>query len=127
MPRRKLPGPRAIRRKAAFLAAPLLLCLVCAGAQAVTLSADRQALALGFFAGADRVAELDGTPPAAAVFRGQALLGYVFLTDEVVPIPAYSGQPVSVLVGIDVAGTITGPARKSRVDAAPTMANRTSW
>jgi len=108
MPRRKLPGTRAIGRKAAIFAGPLLLCLIGAGAQALTLSADRQALALGFFAGADRVAELDGTPPAAAVFRGQALLGYVFLTDEVVPIPAYSGQPVSVLVGIDVAGTITG-------------------
>jgi len=36
------------------------------------------------------------------------LLGYVFLTDQVLPIPAYSGKPISTLVGFDLKGTIRG-------------------
>ncbi|MCP4409103.1 MAG: FMN-binding protein [Gammaproteobacteria bacterium] len=30
------------------------------------------------------------------------------LTDEVLPIPAYSGKPISTLVGFNLQGTITG-------------------
>lgn len=62
----------------------------------------------GWFAGADRVAPADGTPPAAAVYRGSELLGYLFQTDQVERIPAYSGKPVNTLVGIDRSGRITG-------------------
>jgi ferredoxin len=78
------------------------------GLRAATLSDDNQRLGLSFFSAADRIADLDGTPLAAPVFRGQELLGYVFLSDDVVRIPAYSGKPVSVLVGFDVTGKITG-------------------
>jgi NosR/NirI family transcriptional regulator, nitrous oxide reductase regulator len=93
---------------AALAVAMLLACLPGTRLQAATLPADQQALALSFFPGADRISELEGTPPAAAVFRGNTLEGYVFLTDQVVRIPAYSGEPISVLVGFDVAGEITG-------------------
>lgn len=93
---------------ALFGALVLLACLMSAGPRAATLPGDEQALALSFFPGADRIAELDGTPPAAPVFRGHELLGYVFLSDDVVRIPAYSGKPVSVLVGFDVSGEIMG-------------------
>jgi len=62
----------------------------------------------GFFPGADRYGELEGAPRAAAVHRGTELLGYVFLTDEVVRIPAYSGRPINTLVGFDMSGRITG-------------------
>jgi len=86
----------------------LLACLMWASVQAQTLPGSVQEVALGFFPGAERIADLEGTPPAAAVFRGQELLGYVFLSDDVVRIPAYSGKPISVLVGFDVAGTIRG-------------------
>ena len=86
----------------------LLVCLSWASVQAQTLPGGMREVALGFFPGAERIADLEGTPPAAAVFRGQELLGYVFLSDDVVRIPAYSGKPISVLVGFDVAGTIRG-------------------
>jgi polyferredoxin len=86
----------------------LLAYLMCAAVQAQTLPQKLQDLGLSFFPGADRIADIDGPPPAAAVFRGQGLLGYVFLSDDVVRIPAYSGKPVSVLVGFDVSGTIKG-------------------
>ena len=36
------------------------------------------------------------------------LVGYVFLTNELVDIPGYSGKAMSTLVGVDPQGTITG-------------------
>ncbi len=36
------------------------------------------------------------------------LLGYVFLSTDIVDIPAYSGKPVVTLIGMDVAGKILG-------------------
>jgi hypothetical protein len=61
-----------------------------------------------FFPDADRFGVLEGTPRAAPVHRGERLLGYVFLTGDVVRIPAYSGKPINTLVGFDLAGRITG-------------------
>jgi len=63
---------------------------------------------LDLFRDADRVAEPEGKPPSAAVYLGERLVGYAFLTDQVVSIPAYSGKPVSTLVGFDVEGRIRG-------------------
>lgn len=62
----------------------------------------------GFFPDADRFGALEGEPPAAAVYRGTELLGYAFLTADVVRIPAYSGQPINTLVAFDTAGRIVG-------------------
>jgi polyferredoxin len=64
--------------------------------------------ALSFFPDADKIGAFEGEPPAAAVYGDNKLLGYVFLTDDVVSIPAYSGKPVTTLVGFDLQGTITG-------------------
>ncbi len=36
------------------------------------------------------------------------LIGYVFLSTDIVDIPAYSGKPVVTLIGMDTHGTITG-------------------
>ena len=63
-----------------------------------------------FFPAADRFGSLEGTPRAAPVYRGQELLGYVFLTNDAVRIPAYSGRPINSLVGFDRDGRITGVA-----------------
>jgi NosR/NirI family nitrous oxide reductase transcriptional regulator len=61
-----------------------------------------------FFPQATAVGALQGDPPAAPVFRGEQKLGYVFLTDDVVRIPAYSGKPIRTLVGFDLHGHIRG-------------------
>ncbi len=66
--------------------------------------------ARSFFPEADRFGAFEGTPPAAPAYRGDRLLGYVFLTADVVRIPAYSGRPINTLVGFDLAGRITGLA-----------------
>ncbi len=60
------------------------------------------------FPTADRFGETEGTPPAAPVYQNNQLIGYAFLTGDMVRIPAYSGQPINVLVGIDTSGRIMG-------------------
>ena len=50
----------------------------------------------------------EGTPPSAPVYGAGELLGYVMLTADVAPIPAYSGKPINALVGFDVEGVIRG-------------------
>lgn len=61
-----------------------------------------------FFPEADRFGPVTGEPPAAAVYRDSRVIGYILHTRDVAPIPAYSGKPVDVLLGIDTEGRITG-------------------
>lgn len=64
----------------------------------------------GFFPEANRFGSLEGEPRAAPVFRDRQLLGYAFVTNDVVRIPGYSGKPINTLVGFDLSGRITGVA-----------------
>ncbi len=61
-----------------------------------------------FFPYLDHIGPFEGKPRAAAVYGRHDLLGYVFLTSDVMPVPAYSGKPISTLVGFDTHGTIVG-------------------
>lgn len=87
--------------------ATLACLLLAAGLQAADV-ADRYPQLRGFFPQADRFGELEGEPPAAPVYRGKTLLGYAYLSTDVVKIPAYSGKPINTLVGFDLDGHITG-------------------
>jgi NosR/NirI family nitrous oxide reductase transcriptional regulator len=60
------------------------------------------------FPTADRLQTLPGPPPYALMWAGETLLGYALLTNQVKPIPAYSGKPVNALVGFDLEGRIRG-------------------
>ncbi len=60
------------------------------------------------FPDATHFGPLTGNPPAASVYQGDKLLGYAYLTKDVLQIPAYSGKPINNLVGIDGQGRITG-------------------
>lgn len=60
------------------------------------------------FPAADRVGEPEGDPPARAVYANGELIGYAFLTADMVRIPAYSGSPIDILVGIGTDGRIAG-------------------
>lgn len=60
------------------------------------------------FPEANRIGAFTGTPPAATVYRGDTILGYLFRTKQIAPIPAYSGKPMDMLVGIDTAGRVAG-------------------
>jgi len=88
----------------------LMLCLltgVAATARAETIDA-RYPAVKGFFPQADRFGAIEGNPPAAAVYQGDRLLGYAYLTSDILRIPAYSGHPINTLVGFDLAGQIVG-------------------
>lgn len=60
------------------------------------------------FPEAERFSPLEGEPPATRVTAAGNVVGYAFLTTDVVSIPAYSGRPITSLVGIDMSGRITG-------------------
>ncbi len=64
----------------------------------------------GWFPEAERFGELEGDPRAAPVHAAGGIAGYVFLTSDVVRIPAYSGKPINSLVGFDRSGRIRGVA-----------------
>ncbi len=53
-----------------------------------------------------------GKPAYVEAYRGEGaqktLVGYVFLSTDIVDIPAYSGKPVVTLIGMDTKGMITG-------------------
>ncbi len=64
------------------------------------------------FPSADSFSVRKGRPAYTEAYRGtgtsRELLGYVFLSTDIVDIPAYSGKPVVTLIGMDVKGVITG-------------------
>lgn len=68
----------------------------------------RPELAQQFFPHADTFSALKGEPPAIEAYAQDKLLGYVFFTRDMVQIPAYSGKPVDLVIGLDVQGKITG-------------------
>jgi NosR/NirI family transcriptional regulator, nitrous oxide reductase regulator len=85
----------------------MLVSIAGAGAAALEQLLTPQRLNI-VFPGADHVGKVDGAPPAAPVFRENKLVGYVFLTWDVVKSGGYSGKPVKIIGGFDLGGRITG-------------------
>jgi polyferredoxin/Na+-translocating ferredoxin:NAD+ oxidoreductase RnfG subunit len=83
-------------------------CLLLVAAAGMVRADTVTGLAQQYFPQADNVSAFEGEPLAAAVYRQDELLGYVLRTTDIAPIPAYSGEPITLLVGIDVAGILTG-------------------
>ena len=69
---------------------------------------DHAAQVKQFFPQMTELGELGGEPQAAEVKQNGQLLGYVYYTDDVLKIPAYSGKPIRTLVGFDRQGVIRG-------------------
>lgn len=61
-----------------------------------------------YFPQATSFGPIQGTPPAANVYQGGKVVGYVFQSAMVAPVPAYSGRPINILIAIDTRGTIIG-------------------
>ena len=60
------------------------------------------------FEGADRFGAVQGDPPIVPVYRGNEIVGYVYLNSDITSSVGYSGKPIHILVGIDTKGTIRG-------------------
>lgn len=62
--------------------------------------------------GAGSFSNRKGKPAYVEAYQGNSgdkkLIGYVFLSTDIVDIPAYSGKPVVTLIGMDTKGIITG-------------------
>lgn len=114
MPRVAIPLPVPLPKSLARVIATVVAALLLAGASVAAAYAQDAASvfpqARAFFPAADRFGAFEGVPPAAPVYRGGQLQGYLYLTNDVVQIPAYSGKPINTLVGFDLAGRITGVA-----------------
>ncbi|TDT40170.1 NosR/NirI family nitrous oxide reductase transcriptional regulator [Halospina denitrificans] len=61
-----------------------------------------------FFPDADEVKAMSGDPPATGVYRDGELTGLVFETVDYAPIPAYSGKPVNMRLGLNRDGELVG-------------------
>ncbi|MEN8205248.1 MAG: 4Fe-4S binding protein [Pseudomonadota bacterium] len=82
--------------------------LLTAGAISTACADPVEDLTYKYFPQADRMGAFEGEPLAAPVYEGDQLLGYVLRTTDIAPIPAYSGKPIILLVGIYLDGTIAG-------------------
>ncbi|MBB3183993.1 NosR/NirI family nitrous oxide reductase transcriptional regulator [Halomonas fontilapidosi] len=79
----------------------LLLLLIALPLHALELEQVREG-----FPTADRLEPAESQWPVREVHAGDELLGYAFESVDMAPIPAYSGKPVNLLVGIDLEGTV---------------------
>jgi len=101
-----MPESRTIR-----IAVTIFLMLASLASASLTMAATidkRYPFVKEFFPQADTFGQLQGQPRVAEVHSKGRLLGYLFLTNDITPIPAYSGQPVNTLVGLDTSGRIAG-------------------
>ncbi len=94
-----------VQRQLVYRLLACLLLAISAGAASADTVTD---LAMRFFPQATSVGEFAGEPLAAPVSEGEELLGYLVRTTDVAPIPAYSGEPITLLVGLAVDGRIAG-------------------
>jgi NosR/NirI family nitrous oxide reductase transcriptional regulator len=58
--------------------------------------------------GADRFGPVREKPTVAPAYRGDTLVGHVYLNSQYVDANGYSGKPIHILVGLDTEGTIVG-------------------
>ncbi len=85
------------------------LCLpFSAGAGGLIISPAKEALPLikQAFPQASRISDKSGELKIRYIYQNDTLLGYAFETDDLARIPAYSGEPVNILVNMNIQGQI---------------------
>ncbi|GLX77988.1 regulatory protein NosR [Thalassotalea insulae] len=55
-----------------------------------------------------KIGEKQGEPLTWTIYKGDEIIGYAFETNDIAKIPAYSGEPVNMLVAIDPKGVYLG-------------------
>lgn len=58
--------------------------------------------------GADRFGPIQEEPAMAPAYKGDDIVGYVFLNSDHANSTGYSGKPIQIMVGLDKDGTIVG-------------------
>lgn len=90
----------------AFVFVTLLSWLALSPAYALFVSPAKDPFVLlnNAFPAATHISEKQTHPPVWEVYQQENLVGYAFETNDIEPIPAYSGEPVNMLVVIDPQG-----------------------
>jgi NosR/NirI family nitrous oxide reductase transcriptional regulator len=104
-------NPRVRRSRALAVLSGVLLCFTSAAFAQPAARLPQflsQIQAADVFPGAERLGPAEGTPPAAAAYKGDRLAGYVYLNSDVVSSNGYSGKPIDIVIGIDLKGEIVG-------------------
>jgi NosR/NirI family nitrous oxide reductase transcriptional regulator len=95
-----------------FIITILLICALIASlpSQAIFVSEPRDPLPLinEIFPQATKVSDKQGTPLVWTIYQQEKIIGYAFETNDLARIPAYSGEPVNMLVAIDPTGVYLG-------------------
>lgn len=88
----------------------LILLFIQVNAHALFVSEAREPLPLihEIFPQATRISEKTGDPKIWTVYQQDKIIGYAFETNDIERIPAYSGEPVNMLVAIDINGVYLG-------------------
>lgn len=60
------------------------------------------------FPHATSIGNKQSSPPVWPVYQEDNIIGYLFHSIDVVALPAFSGKPVDMLIGIDLEGKLTG-------------------
>ncbi len=60
------------------------------------------------FPGATKIGPESGSPPAAPVYVGNDIVGYVFSTLDILAAPGYSSVPFDVIAGVAIDGRVAG-------------------
>ncbi|VAX13013.1 Nitrous oxide reductase maturation protein NosR [hydrothermal vent metagenome] len=74
----------------------------------IDIKVDKKALYARYFPTADSFKAAAKKPKIVSAYKGDKLLGYIFQTGELAPIPAYSGKPIDILMGLNLKGVMTG-------------------
>jgi len=97
-------------KKQLTLFSVLLLCFAQFSAHALFVSEPRAPLPLikEIFPQATKVSDKVGEPLVWTIYQLDEIIGYAFETNDIARIPAYSGEPVNMLVAIDPQGVYMG-------------------
>lgn len=94
------------RRVEQYLSAFVLMFFMVFYAHALFVSQPKEPLPIikEIFPQATNISEKTGTPLVWTIYQGENIIGYAFETNDLSRIPAYSGEPVNMLVAIDPKG-----------------------
>jgi len=103
---------KSLLKKALILLGPIFLLSVAVifPAQALFVSPPKDPMPLikEIFAEqtkiSEKVAAKEGDPLVWTIYKNEEIVGYAFETNDLAKIPAYSGEPVNMLVAIDTQG-----------------------
>jgi Na+-translocating ferredoxin:NAD+ oxidoreductase RnfG subunit len=91
-----------------LLALLLFAGLVATSARAAIIDDIRVADVRELFPVADKLGEVDVNALTRTVYSQYVAIGHVLVSSDIAPIPAYSGKPISALIGVDSDYTMVG-------------------